>query len=137
MPKASHTSHGDPVGPLATIACKPRQVRKEATVASDSGAGVWLAGLPPQTSVAVSGRNRLRLVVAHPTHLQPPNKASTSDLVTEAIQPVGMVLAPIDGEHGSLHPHGYTPSNLRFRPIRMQPPGYPTGVVLVLPDRHA
>lgn len=33
------------VGPLATISCKSRQVRKEATVATDSGAGVWLASV--------------------------------------------------------------------------------------------
>jgi hypothetical protein len=39
--------YGGPVGPPATIVCKPRQVRKEATVANDSGAGVWLAGPPP------------------------------------------------------------------------------------------
>lgn len=30
------------VGPFATISCEPRQVRKEATVAADAGAGVWL-----------------------------------------------------------------------------------------------
>lgn len=30
------------VGPFATISCEPRQVRKEATVAADSGAEVWL-----------------------------------------------------------------------------------------------
>ncbi len=29
-------------GPLATILCEPRQARKGATVAVDSGAGVWL-----------------------------------------------------------------------------------------------
>jgi len=39
--------YGGPVGPPATIVRKPRQVRKEATVVDDSGAGVWLAGLPP------------------------------------------------------------------------------------------
>ncbi len=39
--------YGGPVGPPATIVRKLRQVRKEATVANDSGAGVWLAGLPP------------------------------------------------------------------------------------------
>jgi hypothetical protein len=39
--------NGDRVGPLATIRCKPRQVRKEATVAADSCAGMWLARLPP------------------------------------------------------------------------------------------
>jgi len=39
--------YGGPVGPPATIVRKPRQVRKEATVADDSGAGVWLAGPPP------------------------------------------------------------------------------------------
>ena len=31
------------VSPLAVIACKPRQVRKEATVASGLCAEVWLA----------------------------------------------------------------------------------------------
>ena len=30
------------IGPLATIHCEPRQARKGATVAVDSGAGVWL-----------------------------------------------------------------------------------------------
>ena len=39
--------YGGSVGPPATIARKLRQVRKEATVASDSGAGMWLAELPP------------------------------------------------------------------------------------------
>ena len=39
--------YGGPVGPPATIVCESRQVRKEATVANDSGAGVWLAGPPP------------------------------------------------------------------------------------------
>ncbi len=39
--------NGDRVGPLATIRCKPRQVRKEATVAADSCAGMWLIRLPP------------------------------------------------------------------------------------------
>jgi hypothetical protein len=39
--------YGGPVGPPATIVRKLRQVRKEATVANDSGAGVWLAGPPP------------------------------------------------------------------------------------------
>ena len=29
-------------GPLATTDCEPRQARKGATVAVDSGAGVWL-----------------------------------------------------------------------------------------------
>ena len=40
------------VGSLATIACKPRQVRKEATVASDSGAGVWLAEVATSFGIA-------------------------------------------------------------------------------------
>ena len=35
---------GGPIGPLATIDREPRQVRKEATVVIDSGAGVWLIG---------------------------------------------------------------------------------------------
>ncbi len=39
--------HGDRVGPSATIRCKPRQVRKGATVAADSCAGMWLARSPP------------------------------------------------------------------------------------------
>jgi hypothetical protein len=30
------------IGPFATIGCEPRQVRKEATVVTDSGAEVWL-----------------------------------------------------------------------------------------------
>src|SRR6185312_6515093 len=46
---------------------QPRQVRKEATVVDDSGAGVWLAGPPPFRADHVgrgwsrSYRNRLRL----------------------------------------------------------------------------
>ncbi len=39
--------NGGPVGSLATIVCKPRQGRKAATVANDSGAGMRLAGPPP------------------------------------------------------------------------------------------
>ncbi len=39
--------YGGSVGAFATIACELRQVRKEATAASDSGAGVSLAELPP------------------------------------------------------------------------------------------
>ena len=34
--------NGDCIGPLATIRCKPRQVRKGATVAADSCAEMWL-----------------------------------------------------------------------------------------------
>ena len=30
------------IGPFATLSCEPRQVRKEATVATDAGADVWL-----------------------------------------------------------------------------------------------
>lgn len=30
------------IGPFATISREPRQVRKEATVAADAGAEVWL-----------------------------------------------------------------------------------------------
>ena len=30
------------IGPFATIGCEPRQVRKEATVAADVGAEMWL-----------------------------------------------------------------------------------------------
>jgi len=43
-------SYGSFAGPPATIGCKPRQVRKEATVAADSCAGVWLAKSPPNIS---------------------------------------------------------------------------------------
>ena len=39
--------YGDPVGPLATIVRKLRQVRKEATVANDSGAGCGWRGCRP------------------------------------------------------------------------------------------
>ncbi len=39
--------YGYCVGSLATIRCKPRQVRKGATVAADSCAGMWLAQFPP------------------------------------------------------------------------------------------
>ena len=38
---------GGSIGPLATINCEPRQARKGAAVTIDSGAGVWLLGLPP------------------------------------------------------------------------------------------
>ena len=31
------------VGPLATLSCEPRQIRKEAAAAMDTCAGVWLA----------------------------------------------------------------------------------------------
>ena len=34
-------------GPLAAICCELRQARKGATVTTDSGAEVWLGGLPP------------------------------------------------------------------------------------------
>ncbi len=34
-----------PAGPLATISCEPRQARKGAAAATDSGAGVWRAGV--------------------------------------------------------------------------------------------
>ncbi len=30
------------IGPFAMLGCEPRQVRKEATVAADAGAEVWL-----------------------------------------------------------------------------------------------
>lgn len=39
--------NGGPVGSPATIVCESRQGRKAATVANDSGAGMWLAGPPP------------------------------------------------------------------------------------------
>ena len=55
--------YGGSVGPPATIACKLRQVRKEATVASDSGAGMWLAELPPFVS---SRALKARLASSHP-----------------------------------------------------------------------
>ncbi len=36
------------IGPLATINCEPRQARKGATAAVDSGAGVWLVRVATQ-----------------------------------------------------------------------------------------
>ena len=39
------------IGPFATIVCEPRQVRKEATVADDSCAEMWLV-------LAIMGLNR-------------------------------------------------------------------------------
>ena len=42
------TPDGGPTGPFATTNCEPRQARKGATVAADSGAGVWLGGSPPR-----------------------------------------------------------------------------------------
>ena len=38
------------LGPFATTGCEPRQARKGATVAADSGAEVWLGGSPPAFS---------------------------------------------------------------------------------------
>ena|GEM_PF-5674886 len=46
--------YGDRIGPLATIRCEPRQVRKEATVAADSCAVMWLMRLPPSVSTHLS-----------------------------------------------------------------------------------
>ena len=51
--------NGDRVGPLATIRCKPRQVRKEATVAADSCAGMWLVRLPPNIVTTLRACNEL------------------------------------------------------------------------------
>ena len=42
---------GDSGGPLAAIGSEPRQARKGATVVTDSGAGVWLLGSPPYSSL--------------------------------------------------------------------------------------
>ena len=47
---ATKITYGGAVGPLATVDCEPRQVRKEAAVAIDSCAEVWLTGLPPHDS---------------------------------------------------------------------------------------
>ncbi|EED36278.1 DNA polymerase III, gamma and tau subunit [Luminiphilus syltensis NOR5-1B] len=46
-PSAFAGRNGGPDGPLAAIGSEPRQARKGATVITDSGAGVWLSGLPP------------------------------------------------------------------------------------------
>jgi len=46
--------NGDRIGPLATALCKPRQVRKEATVAVVSCAGMWLVRLPPKSNFKTS-----------------------------------------------------------------------------------
>ena len=49
--------YGDSGGPPAATGNKPRQARKGATVVTESGAGVWLPGLPPNLCVqAGSGR---------------------------------------------------------------------------------
>jgi hypothetical protein len=45
--KISAQNYGNFIGPLATIGRKPRQIRKEATVATDLCAGVWLVKSPP------------------------------------------------------------------------------------------
>ena len=42
-----------PVGPLATINCEPRQTRKGAAAATDSGAGERWAGVAITPSVIV------------------------------------------------------------------------------------
>jgi DNA polymerase-3 subunit gamma/tau len=48
QPLASQAKHnGGRAGPPATIRCEPRQIRKGATVAADSCAGMWLVRLPP------------------------------------------------------------------------------------------
>ncbi|GEK51064.1 hypothetical protein HVE01_17850 [Vreelandella venusta] len=39
--------YGGPLGPPATLNCKPRQARKGATVVVAACAGMWLLGLPP------------------------------------------------------------------------------------------
>ena len=45
--------YGDSGGPPAATGSKPRQARKGATVVTESGAGVWLPGLPPNLCVQV------------------------------------------------------------------------------------
>ena len=46
--------YGDPFGPFAMILCELGQVRKEATAADDSCAGVWLEGLPPNPLFSIT-----------------------------------------------------------------------------------
>ena len=48
--------YGGSVCAFATIACELRQVRKEATAASYSGAGVSLAELPPSFQIKSTSR---------------------------------------------------------------------------------
>jgi len=57
--------YGGSVGAFATIACELRQVRKEATAAGDSGAGVSLAELPP------SFQGRFEQVLSRASSLPP------------------------------------------------------------------
>jgi len=45
FPGEPGTSRVAPAGPLATTSCEPRQARKGAAAAMDSGAGVWRAGV--------------------------------------------------------------------------------------------
>ena len=42
-----------PVGLSATISCEPRQARKGAAAATDSGAGEWWAGVATNSSVII------------------------------------------------------------------------------------
>ena len=44
------------VGPPATIGCEPRQARKGATVAADSGAGVWRVRAATPSAVSPTGQ---------------------------------------------------------------------------------
>ena len=44
-----------PVGLSATICCEPRQARKGAAAATDSGAGEWWAGVATNSSVIITG----------------------------------------------------------------------------------
>ncbi len=58
-----HTVNGGFAGRFATIVCKPRQARKGATVADDSGAGDRLAEPPPfQYMICARSRAKPSLV---------------------------------------------------------------------------
>lgn len=48
----NHLFYGGHIGSLATMPCKPCQVRKEAAVAVDSGAEVSLMGPPPKLNLS-------------------------------------------------------------------------------------
>ena len=52
-----------PVGPPATTSCEPRQARKGAAAAADSGAGERWAGVATNPSVIITSSWALRVIV--------------------------------------------------------------------------
>lgn len=52
--KIFHLLYGDIAGPRAVLDCEPRQVRKEAAVAIDAGAAMWLALVTTSSQVYIN-----------------------------------------------------------------------------------